>query len=68
MSYLLGTKINIFFDHETLKYLIGKKEAKPSFIRWILFLQKFELKIKERKGNLVADHFKSVAALKTICL
>lgn len=57
-SYLLGTKIIIFSDHATLKYLIEKKEAKPRLIRWILLLQEFNLEFKNKKGcdNLAADH------------
>ncbi|XP_016700268.1 uncharacterized protein [Gossypium hirsutum] len=57
-SYLLGTKVIIFSDHATLKYLIGKKEAKPRLIRWILLLKEFDFKIRDKKGyeNLVADH------------
>ncbi|XP_071917118.1 uncharacterized protein [Coffea arabica] len=41
-----------------LKYLLMKKEAKPRLIRWILLLQEFDLKIKDKSGakNLVADH------------
>ncbi|XP_040963884.1 uncharacterized protein [Gossypium hirsutum] len=57
-SYLLGTKVIIFSDHAALKYLIGKKEAKPRLIRWILLLQEFDFEIWDKKGceNLVADH------------
>ena len=35
-----------------------KKDAKPRFIRWVLFFQDIDFKIKERKGtkNQVADH------------
>ncbi|XP_040956132.1 uncharacterized protein [Gossypium hirsutum] len=57
-SYLLGTKVIIFYDHAALKYLIGKKEAKPRLIRWILLLQEFDFEIRDKKRceNLVADH------------
>ena len=37
-SYLIGTKIILFFDHATLRYLLTKKEAKSRLIRWILLL------------------------------
>ena len=37
-SYLIGTKVIVFIDHVTLRYLFGKKDAKPRLIRWILLL------------------------------
>jgi hypothetical protein len=57
-SYLVGAKIIVYTDHATFKYLLTKKDAKPWLIRWILLLQEFDLKIKEKKGieNSIADH------------
>nr|GFB90270.1 reverse transcriptase domain-containing protein [Tanacetum cinerariifolium] len=35
-----------------------KHDAKPSLIRWVLLLQRFDIKIKDKKEaeNLAADH------------
>jgi hypothetical protein len=57
-SYLVGAKVIIYTDHAALKYLLTMKDAKPILIRWILLLQEFNLKIKDKKRveNFVADH------------
>ena len=56
-AYLVGSDIVIFKDH-SLKYLLTKQNAKARLIRWVLLLQEFNLKIKDKKGveNVVADH------------
>ena len=63
--YILGSKIVIYTDHVDLKYLLSKKEAKPRLIRWVLFLQEFDLEIKDKKDseNSVADNFSRVHVL-----
>jgi hypothetical protein len=38
-SYLVGTKVIVYTDHATLKFLLMKKDAKPRLIQWILLLQ-----------------------------
>ncbi|XP_049399731.1 uncharacterized protein LOC125863765 [Solanum stenotomum] len=57
-SYLVGTKVIVFTDHEAIRYLFNKKDAKPMLIRWILLFQEFDLETKDRKciENQIADH------------
>ncbi|KAL0298942.1 UNVERIFIED_CONTAM: Retrovirus-related Pol polyprotein from transposon.6 [Sesamum radiatum] len=48
-SLFAWTKVVVYSDHATLKYLLSKKEAKPRLIRWILLLQEFDLTIKDQR-------------------
>jgi hypothetical protein len=59
---LFGSKVIIYSDHATLKYLFSKKDAKSRLIRWILLLQEFDIEIWDKKGskNLVADHLSRI--------
>ncbi|GJZ61133.1 DNA-directed DNA polymerase [Tanacetum coccineum] len=48
----------VYTDHFALKYLFSKQDAKRRLIRWIMLLQGFDIKIKDKKGaeNLAAYH------------
>ncbi|GJV92673.1 reverse transcriptase domain-containing protein [Tanacetum coccineum] len=48
-SYLIMSKIVVYTDHSTLKYLFSKQDAKPRLIRWVLLLQEFTIEIKDKK-------------------
>ena len=67
-SYLLGSKVLVYSDHAALKHLLSKKDTKPRLIRWILLLQEFDLKIRDKKGseNVVADHISRILVEHTI--
>ncbi|GJR86748.1 reverse transcriptase domain-containing protein [Tanacetum coccineum] len=57
-QYLVLSKTIVFTDHSALRYLFTKQDAKPRLIRWILLLQVFDIKIRDKKGaeNLAVDH------------
>jgi hypothetical protein len=57
-SYLLGSKVIIYLDHTSLKYLFSKKDVKSHLIQWVLLLQEFDIEIQYKKGskNVVANH------------
>ncbi|GJX35270.1 reverse transcriptase domain-containing protein [Tanacetum coccineum] len=56
--YLILSKTVVYTDHSALKYLFNKQDAKSRIIRWVMLLQGFNIKIKDKKGaeNLAADH------------
>ncbi|GJU36273.1 reverse transcriptase domain-containing protein [Tanacetum coccineum] len=47
--YLILSKTIIYTDHSALKYLFSKHDAKPRLIIWVLLLQRFNIKIKDKK-------------------
>jgi hypothetical protein len=49
-SYIVNSKVIVYTDHAAIKYLLAKKEAKPHLIRWILFLQEFDVEIRDKRG------------------
>jgi hypothetical protein len=57
-SYIVDSKVIVYSDHSTIKYLMNKKYAKPRVTRRVLLLQEFALHIIDRKGedNPVAHH------------
>lgn len=58
ISYLMGIQVIVHTDYLALKYLLQKKEVKPTLIRWVLLLQEFDMEIRDKNGskNVVVDH------------
>ncbi|XP_060195077.1 uncharacterized protein LOC132624290 [Lycium barbarum] len=51
LGYQLVSKVVVYTDHATLRYLMAKKYVKPRFIRWVLLLQEFDFEVKDRNGS-----------------
>ena len=41
--YLVGSEVIVHTDHSALKYLMQKKDANPTLLRWILLFQEFDI-------------------------
>nr|GEU35391.1 reverse transcriptase domain-containing protein [Tanacetum cinerariifolium] len=56
--YSISPTSIVYTDHSALKYLLSKQDAKPRLIWWVLFLQEFNIIIRDKKGteNLAANH------------
>ena len=54
--YILGSHVIIHTNHAAIRYLMGKKDAKPR--SGVLLLQEFDLEIKYKKGSdsVIVDH------------
>ncbi|RDX66442.1 Retrovirus-related Pol polyprotein, partial [Mucuna pruriens] len=61
-SYLLDSKIIVFFGHAALRYLLKNPGTKPRLIRWMLLLQEFDIQNRDKKGieNSVANHLSRI--------
>ncbi|GKF24771.1 reverse transcriptase domain-containing protein, partial [Tanacetum coccineum] len=57
-QYLVLSKTIVFTSHSALWYFFAKQDAKPRLISWILLLQEFDTKIRDKKDveNLAADY------------
>lgn len=44
-SHLTGSTIIIYTNYAFIKYLVTKSDSEPRLIRWMLFLQEFDLEI-----------------------
>ena len=58
----------IYTDHTATRYFMLKNNAKPQLIRWLLFLQEFNVEIRDKKGtkNVVTDHLSRLKLKKKI--
>nr|GEW54890.1 hypothetical protein [Tanacetum cinerariifolium] len=51
-SYLIMNKSIVYTDHSALKYLFAKKDSKARFFRWVILLQEFTFKEKNKSFPL----------------
>lgn len=46
---LIGAHTIVYIDYASIRYLLSK-DSKPRLIRSVLFIQKFDLEIRDKKG------------------
>jgi len=49
--YITGYPIILYTDHSTVKYLANKPITNDRITRWLIFLQEFDITIKDRLGK-----------------
>ncbi|GJR90548.1 reverse transcriptase domain-containing protein [Tanacetum coccineum] len=66
--YLILSKTIVYTDHSALRYLFKKQDAKPRLIRYIMFLQEFDIEIKDKKGaeNVAVDHLSRIEMMRRV--
>ncbi|GBG89902.1 hypothetical protein CBR_g49752 [Chara braunii] len=55
--YLLGRHFEVYFDHETLRWLKTQAKMTPKLTRWAVEIDQYDFELKPVKGkyNVVAD-------------
>ncbi|GKA96799.1 reverse transcriptase domain-containing protein [Tanacetum coccineum] len=66
-SYLILNKSIVYTDHSALKYLFAKKDSKARLLRWVLLLQEFTFKQKNKFFKDVKHYFWDDPFLFKIC-
>ena len=70
--YLYGEKFEVYFDHESLKYIFTQKDLNSRHRRWIEILEDYDfaLHYHPRKANVVVDALsrKSFGQLSSLAL
>lgn len=63
--YLLGTKFELFTDHQSLKYIFNQKDLNQRQVRWLEFLASYDLDINYTPGkaNVMTDALSRKKAL-----
>ena len=49
--YITSYQVIVHTDHASIRYLMNKIDVNSRVIRWILFLQEFDLTIMDKPGN-----------------